>query len=83
MYLNWIKITERCIFIVLVFIFILKTFGEMTLLILRFYRAADGIKIINQLNDDVFTTVIKYVHKNMSLSGENANADTEDNGLEK
>lgn len=49
-----------------------------------FSRAADGIKIINQLNDDVFTTVIKYVHKNMSLSGGNATPDTEDDGgLEK
>lgn len=48
------------------------------------FRAADGIKIINQLNDDTFTTVIKYVHKNMSLSGENAATDTEDDGgLEK
>lgn len=44
--------------------------------------AADGIKIINQLSDDVFTTVIKYVHKNMSLSGENPDAD-DDGGLEK
>lgn len=52
--------------------------------IVHFTRAADGIKIINQLNDDVFTTVIKYVHKNMSLSSENATADTEDDGgLEK
>ena len=49
-----------------------------------FFRAADGIKIINQLNDEVFTTVIKYVHKNMPLSGETATADTEDDGgLEK
>lgn len=29
-------------------------------------RAAEGIKIINKLDDDVFTTVINYVHKNMS-----------------
>lgn len=45
-------------------------------------RAADGIKIINQLDDDVFTTVIKYVHKNMSLSDEHADVD-DDGGLEK
>lgn len=31
-----------------------------------FCSAAEGIKIINKLDDDVFTTVINYVHKNMS-----------------
>lgn len=46
------------------------------------FRAADGIKIINQLDDDVFTTVIKYVHKNMSLSDDHADVD-DDGGLEK
>lgn len=30
------------------------------------YRAAEGINIINRLDDEVFTTVINYVHKNMS-----------------
>lgn len=48
-----------------------------------FCSAADGIKIINQLNDDVFTTVINYVHKNMPLSGEAADTADDDGGLEK
>lgn len=44
-------------------------------------RAADGIKIINQLDDEVFTTVINYVHKNMNPPGI---PDTDDDGgLEK
>lgn len=30
------------------------------------HRAAEGIKIINRLDADIFTTVINYVHKNMS-----------------
>lgn len=46
------------------------------------FRAAEGIKIINQLDDDVFTTVINYVHKNMSPSTESSDAD-DDDGLEK
>lgn len=50
---------------------------------LIFRRAADGIKIINQLNDDVFTTVINYVHKNMSLSGQTTDTADDDGGLEK
>lgn len=41
-------------------------------------RAAEGIKIINQLNDDVFHTVINYVHKNMSPD----NDGDDDQGLE-
>lgn len=40
-------------------------------------RAADGINIINKLDDDVFTTVINYVHKNMSPE-----ENDEDQGLE-
>lgn len=65
------------------FRFISNAFDEISASSI-FFRAADGIKIINQLNDEVFTTVIKYVHKNMPLSGENATADTEDDGgLEK
>lgn len=32
----------------------------------KLYRAAEGINIINRLDDEVFTTVINYVHKNMS-----------------
>lgn len=55
---------------------------EMLLHLFLICRAADGIKIINQLDDDVFTTVIKYVHKNMSLSDEHADVD-DDGGLEK
>lgn len=47
-------------------------------------RAAEGIKIINQLDDDVFTTVINYVHKNMSLSNEAQSQMAEDDeSLEK
>lgn len=44
------------------------------------YRAADGIKIINQLDDEIFANVINYVHKNMPPE----NSDTDDDGgLEK
>lgn len=41
-------------------------------------RAAEGIKIINQLDDDVFVTVVQYVRKNMAPD-EN---DDQDQGLE-
>lgn len=41
------------------------------------HRAALGINIINQLDDDVFQTVLDYVHKNMSPE----NTD-DDQGLE-
>lgn len=57
-------------------LFMLDGFGRFSC------RAESGIKIINQLDDDVFTTVIKYVHKHMSLSEEHADVD-DDGGLEK
>ncbi|KAJ6635438.1 COMM domain-containing protein 10 [Pseudolycoriella hygida] len=41
-------------------------------------RAAEGIKIINKLDDEVFTTVISYVHKNMSPD----ETDDDNRGLE-
>lgn len=45
-------------------------------------RAAEGIKIINQLDDDVFQTVISYVHKNMSPDDEENKDDDDPAGLE-
>lgn len=61
-------------------------FGDNMLLMVFFVcfcRAAEGIKIINQLDDEVFTTVINYVHKNMSPSAEAAQTAEDDGGLEK
>lgn len=58
----------------------LKLFISLKLIIPN-SRATDGVKIINQLDDEVFTTVINYVHKNMNPSG---TPDTDDDGgLEK
>lgn len=45
---------------------------------MNFYRAAEGTKIINKLDDEVFTTVISYVHKNMSPD----ETDDDNRGLE-
>lgn len=50
---------------------------------LFFCRAAEGINIINQLDVEVFTTVISYVHKNMTTPPEAAQTAEDDGGLEK
>lgn len=72
MSLNWIKITERC----LKLLPIIRVTDSINKKI--FFRAAEGIKIINKLDDEVFTTVISYVHKNMSPD----ETDDDNRGLE-
>lgn len=46
-------------------------------------RAAEGIKIINQLDDEVFTIAINYVYENMSSSHDTTAQLDDDGGLER
>lgn len=77
---NFFCFNEASIFFVFSVIF--PWFHRIFSLFQWIYRAADGIKIINQLDDEIFTTVINYVHKNMPPNADATDTD-DDGGLEK